>query len=155
VALSAELHRWTKRSGAPGLLAVVAGLSFLAAAIHLLVAPEHFSHSLAVGVFFIAIGVVQALWSVAVLAGRATRSWLSAGVAGNIGLALLWAVTRTSGLPMGPTRGEVEPVGLLDVVATTAELGIVVVCAVLAGAGYRATRLRAGARTNAIGSPSR
>ena len=40
----------------------------------------------------------------------------------------LWAVTRSVGIPLGPERGEVEEIGVLDVIATTAELVSAAAC---------------------------
>jgi hypothetical protein len=49
------------------------------------------------------------------------------GVAGNLAVAILWLVTRTTRVPLqGPHAGEVERVGVLDLACTVAEVGIVV-----------------------------
>ena len=55
----------------------------------------------------------------------ATRSLLIAGAWGSAGVALLWLVTRTVGLPIGPHAGRPEAVGPLDTLATLDEQAIV------------------------------
>ena len=106
----------------------VASLSALAAAIHAWVVPEHFEEYALFGVFFGMIGFAQGTWAVAVLR-RPTRRVHISGIALSAGLLVLWASSRTVGLPIGPEAWETEPAELLDVVAGLAELGIIVVIA--------------------------
>lgn len=47
------------------------------------------------------------------------------GVAGNLAIVLLYVLTRTYGVPLGPHAAQIEVVGALDVTATGMELGIV------------------------------
>ena len=48
------------------------------------------------------------------------------GAAGNLAVAILWLVTRTTGVPLlGPHAAEVEDVGVLDLACTLGEVGIV------------------------------
>jgi hypothetical protein len=105
-----------------------AALSLIAAAIHLIVCPEHFSETVLYGGFFAAITVAQLVWSFLVV--RRPSYWLLvSGIVGNCALVALWAVSRTVGVPIGPEAGVIEPVGLLDVVATVCEVGVVVLLA--------------------------
>jgi hypothetical protein len=54
----------------------------------------------------------------------------SLGIAANLGIVVLWLVTRTSGIPFfGPHAEEVEAVGGLDLAAAVAELARVMVLA--------------------------
>jgi hypothetical protein len=47
------------------------------------------------------------------------------GVAGNLAVAILWLVTRTTRVPLlGPHAGEVERVGVLDLACTVVEVGL-------------------------------
>jgi hypothetical protein len=78
-----------------------------AAGIHLAVAPEHFREWWAFGVFFAVCGVAQLAW--------ASMPWSAAvGIGGNAALIVLWALSRTKGLPFGPDAGTPEAVGPVD-----------------------------------------
>jgi hypothetical protein len=112
-----------------------AALSLLAAAIHLWVAPEHFEEWWGYGAFFVALAVAQGLYALGLLRWP-TRSILLLGAAGNLAVAILWLVTRTTGVPLlGPHAGEVEGVGVLDLACTLGEVGIVVGLGTLAMRG--------------------
>jgi hypothetical protein len=98
-----------------------AGASVGAASVHIAVTPEHFSESWLYGVFFVGASVVQlalALW----LLARPSRSLIRAAVISNAGLVLLWLLSRSVGIPLGPEQGVVEPVGVLDLMAVGCEL---------------------------------
>ena len=107
--------------------------SLFAGGIHLAVTPEHLEHWWVFGAFFIVTGVFQLGYAAVVL--RRT-SWPVAltGIVVNLGIVLIWVVSRTRGLPITPpediTRHEgthlIEGVGPADLAATGAEL--VVVC---------------------------
>ena len=56
---------------------------------------------------------------------RPTPRLLLAGAAASGLVALLWVATRTVGIPLGPAAGEVEAVGVPDVVATLTEVLVV------------------------------
>ncbi|MGQ0669257.1 MAG: hypothetical protein ACT4PO_06255, partial [Actinomycetota bacterium] len=43
------------------------------------------------------------------------------GLVGNAGIVVLWVVSRTTGLPIGPEPGSPEAAGVLDLVATAYE----------------------------------
>lgn len=101
-------------------------LSAGAAAIHASAAGAHFEEYLPFGVLFAVSAVAQAAWAALVLAAP-SRLLLAAGVAGNAGIAAVWGLSRTSGLPFGPEPWAAEPVAPLDVAATAFELGIVAV----------------------------
>lgn len=124
----------------------LAALSALAAGIHAWVVPEHYEEYTLFGVFFAVVAVAQVGWALAVV--RAPSPLLvTAGVALSAGLLVLWLLSRTVGLPIGPEPWEAEPAALLDAVAGVAELGIIVV----AGVGQRpavgvATRARPASR---------
>jgi hypothetical protein len=97
--------------------------STCAAAIHFSVADEHFREYWLFGAFFIAGGAVQMVWAMAALV-QPSRSLCFAAAVINAPTVALWALSRTSGLPIGPEAGSAEPVALLDVVATTCEVGL-------------------------------
>jgi hypothetical protein len=100
-------------------------LSAGAAAIHASVAVPHFDESALYGLLFVATVLFQAGWAALVLAAPSVRL-LGAGVVVNAGVIGAWAVSRTFGLPYGPEPWTAEPVGPLDLAATSFELGIVV-----------------------------
>ena len=62
-------------------------------------------------------------------AGRA--GWLGAGLLVSAGVIAVWAVSRTTGLPLGPEAGSPEPVGFADIGATLDELALVILAAAL------------------------
>src|SRR5215210_5714038 len=91
------------------------------AAIHAAVIDAHFREWAPEGVFFIGLGLVQAGLAVAVLL-RPSRLVAWAIIDVGMAAAGLWAVTRTLGLPVGPEPGEVEAVGVADVLCTVTEI---------------------------------
>lgn len=106
-------------------LLAAAVASVAAAAVHVVVTPEHFEESALYGVFFVALSAGQLGYAVALLV-RPTRRLLAAGVVASTAAVLLWAVTRTVGLPAGPFAWQREEVGVLDLLAVTAEMVVVV-----------------------------
>lgn len=131
--LGADIRAWWRRSGgrvhnAAAPMLVAAALSGVAALIHVAVCPEHFAEGLVYGIFFAASAGCQLGWSVLVTIRYAR--WLApAGLMGNAAIVLLWLVTRTIGIPLGPGAGEIERVGVLDLLCTGCEIGVVALCA--------------------------
>jgi FtsP/CotA-like multicopper oxidase with cupredoxin domain len=104
-----------------------AALSLIAALMHAWAMPEHFEEWWGYGAFFLIAAAAQACYGLALLRWPG-RSLLLLGVAGNLSVVSLWAVTRTVGIPFfGPHAGEVEGVGAVDLSATVAELALVTV----------------------------
>lgn len=101
-----------------------AAAAVVSAAVHLSVTGEHFGESALYGSFFLVLAAVQLAWAAWLLL-RPSRVWLSAGAAASLLVVLLWAATRTIGIPVGPAAGEREDVGALDVVASVAEVAVV------------------------------
>ena len=102
-------------------------LSMLAGWIHVFFAPEHFEEWVGYGVFFVVASGCQMLFSLLVVTNTPPRrELLWAGILGNMALFALWGVTRTIGIPFfGPSAGEVEAVGPLDLTAQIAELALI------------------------------
>jgi hypothetical protein len=98
--------------------------SLAAAAIHFAVTGDHFQEGVAIGLFFAILAWAQVLWAVGILLAP-SRLLLAAGIAGNLVVVVIWAVSRTTGLPFGAEAGTPEPVGAADVAATVLELVIV------------------------------
>jgi hypothetical protein len=124
---------------AVGTLGAIACLSGLAGGIHLSVAPEHFDEWWGYGAFFLAAAVGECAL-VLLLALRA-RAWVvQAGIWTSLATMLMYLVSRTSGIPLGPEKGVVETVDLPGLAATAAEGALVVVlCLLLAGRERRYT----------------
>lgn len=102
-----------------------AALSFGAAILHALVAPEHFEEWWGYGTFFCVVAIAQGLFGIALLR-RPSRWLLPAGIVMNLLFIAIYVVTRTAGIPLvGPHAGHVEPVGGIDVVSKLMELGLV------------------------------
>jgi hypothetical protein len=112
--------------GTVAALRAAAALSLLAAAMHLWVMPEHLEEWWGYGAFFLVLAFAQGLYALGLLRWPPSRPYVLLGVAGNLAVAILWLVTRTTGIPLlGPHAGEVEGVGGLDLACTLAEVGIV------------------------------
>ena len=99
----------------------VCGLSWAAALIHAEAAVEHAEVAVLHSVFFAAAASFQFLWGI-VAYHRPTPRLLWTGAAFSLAIALLWVLSRTSGVPIGPGAWTPEPVGLSDVLATADEL---------------------------------
>jgi hypothetical protein len=133
VALQEIRARWGKRPSAerfddlsPHLRVAAAGL-LAAAAIHVVVIPEHFREYVLFGLFFSALAVAQCFLAV-LLTYRPNHQlvrWIALGSAWVI---VLWVASRTSGIPFGPESWQSERLGSLDAAATTAELITLVGC---------------------------
>jgi hypothetical protein len=96
--------------------------------VHAAAVPHHAEENLLFGVFFFASACVQFLWSTLALLSP-SRSLLTSGVGVNVALIVLWAVTRTVGLP-GLLDGP-EEVGPWDLASKVWELVALVCCLAL------------------------
>jgi hypothetical protein len=120
--------------------ALLALFSAAAAAIHFSVAGEHLSVWWLHGMFFVAVAWAQALFAVLLLV-RPTPLILKAGIAGNAAVIVTWAISRTVGIPIGPTAGLPEIAGLEDVTATVFQVILVSGCYALLRGWVPARRL--------------
>jgi hypothetical protein len=119
-----------ERSAAELLQICLATFSAAAGLIHLAAAFSHFGVSELHSAFFVGTGLAQ-LAAAALFVYR-PRSWVfAATVAGNALILAIWAMSRTTGIPLGPESWTPEPVGIADAVASVLELALVVGCAVL------------------------
>lgn len=107
----------------PHAILLACALALLAALIHVQAALDHFDEYVPFAVGFIGLAAGQAGWAAATYR-TASRGLLRAGVAVGAGVVLVWLLSRTTGLPVGPQPGAAEPVGLLDLVATLDELAV-------------------------------
>ena len=122
-----------------------ATLSLLAAALHAGLVDDHLDEWWGYGLFFILASLAQGVYGLVLFAlpGRPTRwdpaHWrtfrlrlYATGVLGNGLVLVLYAVTRTVGIPLfGPAAGEVEPVDALGLATKAVELLTILLLAIL------------------------
>lgn len=121
--------RPTYAADAALLLPVAVVASAAAAGVHAAMGPAHFRTATLFGLFFAASSIAQLAWTARVL-HRPGRTLLELGVALNVGCVLLWALTRTLGLPLGLMPSP-EPLGPWDLAAAGWELAVVAACVAL------------------------
>lgn len=102
-------------------------LAWVAAAIHLVLTPEHFEERFVYGVFFLAASLFQLVLGWFLLFRPDPRVY-RAGAIGSLVLIATWIVTRAVAPPLSP-EGGAELVTLLGVLATGAELATLVLLA--------------------------
>lgn len=123
-----------------------AGLSLLAALIHLWAAPEHLAVWWAYGAFFLTAAICQGCMSFLVLRWPQSKTISLAGIGGNLFIVAMYLISRTWGMPLGPDWvpfspyvAHVEDVETLGMVSTAAEVGIVFALVMLLDDAYRKT----------------
>jgi hypothetical protein len=104
--------------------AVLAGASAGAAAIHFGMLPGHWAEIWWHGLGFAVVAWVQLAWAWALLA-RPSRRLLAAGIAINVVVLGIYALSRTAGLPGGANAWAAEDVSFVDVVSLAFELVVV------------------------------
>jgi hypothetical protein len=129
----------------PTVYSALAVVSLATAGIHFAVMGDHFQEYLVFGIFFAVVAWFQSLWALGVVVSP-TRSLLLTGALVNALVVVVWLVSRTIGLPIGPDPGIAEPAAFLDVLSTVLEVVIVASIATLLvrGAPGRATAARSG-----------
>jgi hypothetical protein len=118
--------------GAPGrtvaaytpLAPIAAALSLASAGIHFAVIGEHLEEDVLFGLLFFALGWFQLVWAQIYLIWP-RRSAAQMAILINLGAVLVWFMSRTVGLPIGPQAWVPEQIGFADILATTFELGII------------------------------
>ena len=111
----------------PGVLtrgrgAVVAAFLAVAGGIHLQAAPEHVAEYPVFGLAFYAMATAQLLTASMFATGPASHRLRTATIVLSVGIAVLWAMTRIVGLPIGPEPWQPERVGLEDSLCTLFEV---------------------------------
>ena len=86
------------------------------------------------GLFFLVAAAAQSILGLALLmdayeGARDRRMVLWAGLVGNAFVAVVYLVSRTSGVPLGPDAGVVQPVDALGLATLAAEVLLVLVLA--------------------------
>lgn len=123
-AAAARVSARARRSDPAALVA--ANLSLLAAVVHVWLAPSAARDWWAYAAFFLGTGLAQAAFTVLVLVRPGTLVY-QAGIWTNVVVVATYAWSRSVGIPMGPLEGVVEPVAILDLATTAAEMALVVV----------------------------
>jgi hypothetical protein len=108
--------------GAAGITAAVASL--VAGLAHYAASGTHLPAETVAAVLFTVVGGFQLVWPALLRPHR--RSVLLAGLAVNAAAVVMWALSRTVGLPFGHHAGAAQQVGLLDAAAVAAEVVVVV-----------------------------
>jgi len=122
---SEPAQRETGRTQVETVIVLIAGLSFVAGVIHIAASVDHYREFALYTAVFALIAGFQIAWAVTITRG-CSRRVLILGVAFNIGMVALWAASRTVGVPIAPRPWVPEEVGAADVMATVAEIVIVV-----------------------------
>jgi hypothetical protein len=125
---------------------VLACVSAAAGIIHLVMAPSHFGESTVEGAGFLIAGWLQIGLALALIRPAPLRRPLLAGVAAvNAALIVLWALSRTAGLPLvGSHSGHAASVTLVDGTAVAFEALLVLGALALLWRPAAATWPRAG-----------
>jgi hypothetical protein len=105
---------------------VAAVCCLVAGAIHLAVLPDHASEWWAYGAFFAGCAVWQTVFGLLVWSGRRPQWLLLVGLASLLAVLVLYVLSRTNGVPLGPHAGRPEPAGALDLICAGSELGAIV-----------------------------
>jgi hypothetical protein len=106
------------------LVYLTAALSLAAGYVHLAYSESHFQEWWGYGAFFVVAANLQALYA-ALLVWR-PRAWQPlVGIAGNLGIVVVYVISRTNGIPLGPHRRVVEEAGAIDWATTAAQVAIV------------------------------
>jgi hypothetical protein len=113
-------------AAAEELVMVAALLVFASSFIHSVVIADHFEEFWLFGAFFAAVTCVQAAWTVLIYGDPLNRRLLLVGALSNGALVVVWTISRTVGVPVGPQPWRPEAVGVVDVLSTLDELVAVV-----------------------------
>jgi hypothetical protein len=106
------------------LAVIAAALSLAAAGIHFAVITEHLEEYVLFGVLFFALAWFQLMWAQIYLVWP-RPSVATLGIVVNLGAVLVWAMSRTTGLPIGPQPWVPEQLGFADLLASSFEIGII------------------------------
>lgn len=102
-----------------------AAMTLAAGIVHASVVRAHFHESLLYGGFFITTAGVQVTLALLV-AYQPSPRYLRLAFVANASLVALWAQTRIVAVPIGPSAGVRERIGLPDALATGFEFGAIV-----------------------------
>ena len=106
------------RTATEALALVAALLVFGSSFIHTALIADHMAYWVPFGVAFAVVTCGQAVWAALVYRDPLNPRLLVAGAVGNGAVVVVWAISRTAGMPVGPQPGAAEPVGVADSFAT-------------------------------------
>ena len=129
-ALERQLEPPTEGSAEGAVRWLLAGCSLGAAALHFGYASVHFIQYWLYGAFFVATAWMQLLWALAVVL-RPRRWLLFAGYAVNAAVIVVWAMSRTVGVLIGPGASTKEAARFPDILATGLEAVVAIGALVL------------------------
>ncbi len=127
-------HRAGTRTVAEQLALVAALLVFGSSFIHAVAIADHFEYDWRFGAFFAVAACAQAAWTGLVYREPLNPRILVAGAVGNAALVIVWAISRTVGMPFGPQAGRAEDIAEVDAISTLDELGAVLLIAIVLNA---------------------
>jgi hypothetical protein len=115
-------------------LVLVAAVAFIGGLIHVGAGVDHFGEFPLYTLVFCLLAAAQLTWA-AMLLRHPSRRVMLLGCALQLGIVLLWALSRTVGVPIAPQAWVPEQVGVADLVETIGEIAtvIAVMCVVLSG----------------------
>jgi hypothetical protein len=101
-----------------------AGLAAGAGLVHALAGEGHFSAWWGYGLFFLAVSICQLVGGAALLFWSDRRLYRT-GIGGTAIVLLIWAISRTVGVPIGPDGAGPEPIGALDGISVALEVALI------------------------------
>jgi hypothetical protein len=133
------------------LICRAAAVAFLvgAALIHAVWMVIHLQEWAWAGIFFLLLALTESALALALIVVPGSRTYVAAIVV-SLGTVVVWAVSRTVGMPIGPEAGLPEPVGAPDLMATLFELLTAATLAPLAFTSPDGPSRRGGARGGAL-----
>jgi hypothetical protein len=125
-------------------MVLTAAVSIVAGMIHIRASIDHAQEFLLYTPVFALLAALQIAWGASVVRGCSRRILLAGGVL-NLAVIVLWVASRTTGVPIAPVPWVPEPVGASDLMATVAEVVIVIAttCLLTAGRSPLAQRILA------------
>ena len=139
-ALAVATRRPARELRIPDVRLVLAAGLVGTAVIHAAVVPEHVAEWPAAGVFFVVLTMVEVGTAAVVLTTRLAGLVLVGTAVVSAGPLVVWAVSRTVGLPFGPEPGAAEGVAVVDCMACALELLALVLAVALLVSRRLATR---------------
>ena len=104
-----------------------AATTAIAGILHLSLVPDIIGRNLNSGVFFLISGIAQIFWVIPMLK-RWGRTWYYIGIAGNIVLIIMWAMTR---IPGNPITGRGGPISEMAIAIEVFQVAYIIITAII------------------------
>src|SRR5256714_6770741 len=101
-----------------------ASLAAGAGLVHALAGEGHFSEWWGYGLFFLAVSICQFVGGAALLFWNDRRLYWT-GIGGTAIVLLIWTISRTVGVPIGPDGAGPERIGMLDGISVALEVALI------------------------------